>query len=88
MADFSFFVAAESFELVESLDSTAEVKKTRKIERCQISGPEEIVGSGSCRVERTASSDELGGKIRGLLLVRFDGHGCALIMLRGFKLLC
>ena len=37
MADFSFFVAAESFKLVVSLDSTVEIKKTRRIERCQVS---------------------------------------------------
>jgi hypothetical protein len=32
MADFSFFVAAESFKLVKSLDGTAEVEKIRRIE--------------------------------------------------------
>jgi len=40
MADFSFFVAAESFKLVESLDSTTEIKKARRIERCQVSWQE------------------------------------------------
>ena len=69
MADFGFFVAAESFKLVESLDSTAEIKKTWSIERCQVSWQEgvhpecspwkEIVGSGPCRVERNASADGL-----------------------------
>ncbi len=40
MADFSFFVAAESFKLVKSLDSTTEIKKARRIERCQVSWQE------------------------------------------------
>jgi len=51
MADFSFFVAAESFELVESFGQEGIHPE---------SGPsEEIVGSGSCRVERNASADGL-----------------------------